>query len=716
MFFSPKDLHKPLNQFQEVGEKYTQTLKAFNIYTPLHLLYTIPVGYNFFPLKEINALTAGEQSAVLIEVVSWSITKGTKKAAKVLCRPFPFCHGPPFYLVFFQKIEAIQKRLRPQTKWFVGGKPEWFHGSLHVTHPGLLCPFFGKKNDFHVVHYPAMRGLEKFFVPRTIALFLRNIPAFPEWIDRSFMQKKQWPSWKEALQKIHHPRCPEDLSPLTLWHERLAFDEIFSHHMAFLKKKYQDLPETPPRALVPKPGLPKDRGGLAKDVTPHTPLLLEHTLEMFGHPLTKDQKKALEDIQKDFKSPFPMHRLLQGDVGSGKSIVAFCAMAIIVAQKHNNHHQHQALLVAPTEILAQQHMARLQAIFHNTPYNVALLTKNTLNKKNILNKIQQQEVAIIVGTHALLEDNLCVPSLGLVVIDEQHRFGVAQRLQLIQKNCQKPHLLLLSATPIPRTLALTKYGNLDISSLREKPQGRLNIQTIVAPSTRLEDVIRLVEKRIAAKESTYWVCPLINDSKTHQHLATVTNRFEDLRIRFGPQVGFVHGRLKAQEKQSTITNFQEQNILLLVSTTAIEVGIDIQCATTIVVEGAERFGLAQLHQLRGRVGRGSQKSLCVLLYTPPLSFVGKKRLHVLRHSQDGFWIAQKDQELRGSGDLLGIRQSGAAFYVFFQEHHHEHLAFAAQKYSRVYGPDFFTHQTTSSLGVLLDLFLGKEGLHVLHAG
>jgi ATP-dependent DNA helicase RecG len=453
-----------------------------------------------------------------------------------------------------------------------------------------------------------------------------------EWLDPAHQQRQQWPRWHEALQQAHNPADEADLSPAHPARQRLAYDELLANQltMSLMRQNHK-----------------RQKGrALAGDEE-----LYQKALAAFAFELTGSQKSAIAEIRRDLQEPARMHRLLQGDVGSGKTAVAFLAMIHAIGSKC------QASIMAPTEILARQHEKTLTPLAGKLGLKVATLTGRDKGKtrKAILEEIASGEADIIIGTHALFQEDVIFRDLALVIIDEQHRFGVHQRLLLTEKG-QEAHMLVMTATPIPRTLTLTVYGDMEVSLLTEKPKGRLPIDTRLVSDERIEEVLAGLQRKIEQGDRIYWVCPLVEESEKLD-LAAAEERFALMQHRF-QRVGLLHGRMKPAEKDKVMESFAGGELDILVSTTVIEVGVDVPEATVMVIEHAERFGLAQLHQLRGRIGRGAGKSTCILLYNPKTGEIAKKRLATIRESEDGFFISEMDLKLRGAGEMLGTKQSG----------------------------------------------------------
>ncbi|MGI8839631.1 MAG: ATP-dependent DNA helicase RecG, partial [Caulobacteraceae bacterium] len=521
----------------------------------------------------------------------------------------------------------------------VSGKVEVdFQGTgWQIVHPDYLLPA-DRAAEVPAVEaiYPATAGLPSRAVRRFALEALARAPELPEWQDAAWLTRQCWPTWREAVEALHHPASEADLSPAAPARRRLAFDELLAHQLALAQRKRER------RAQPAPPIAPSAQAGAALAALPFR--------------LTGAQMRSLDEIRADLASGQRMTRLIQGDVGAGKTVVAMLAM-IDVAAAHR-----QSVLMAPTEILARQHFETLAAPLAAQGIGTALLSGRDkgAGRADKLAAIASGRAAVVVGTHALFQDDVAFRALCLTVIDEQHRFGVSERGRLRAKG-EAAHLLAMSATPIPRTLELTVFGDLDISRLDEKPPGRAPVATRAAPMPRLAEVVARLKAAVAAGAQAFWICPLVAESELVD-LAAAQARHANLQGLFGARVGLVHGRLPPAEKDAVMADFADGRLAILVATTVVEVGVDVPAATIMIIEQAERFGLAQLHQLRGRVGRGSGKSSCVLLYDPPLSEIAGRRLDILRRTDDGFLIAERDLELRGGGDPLGLKQSGFPAY------------------------------------------------------
>lgn len=625
-------LYAPLETLKGVGSELAKTLKRLEMQRVVDMIWHLPAGIAHFPLKHsLKGCRPGDSVALVVSITAHDVPfKRRPQSFKVICN----VAGVPLILTFFKAYpKTVEARLPVGQKRLVCGKLEKFLGHWQMTHPEQIvsaeaASFWQEKSPL----YPLTAGLSQYQARKLIHMALKRAPDLPEWIPLS--QKTGWPSWRQALEKAHTPQNEQELQLFHAARERLAFDELFADQLAL--------------------GLVRARQPKGKSIVSQG-ILKEKILKVFGHALTPGQAQALIEIEAGLAAPSRMIRLLQGDVGSGKTLVAFLAMA------HAIEGGFQAALLVPTEILASQHVQTLTALGSQVGIEVALLTSRQKKKTLLYEGLANGTIHLIVGTHALLQEAVQFAKLGLVVIDEQHRFGVEQRLNLTAKG-EAVDVLVMTATPIPRTLRLTAYGDLDVSRIPDKPQGRKPIQTRVLGLNRLEEVYEGLERLLARKDKIYWVCPLVEESEVLD-LAAVKDRCEHLKALFGKdKVGLVHGKQKGEEKESVMTAFKEGACQILVATTVIEVGIDVRAANVMVIEHAERFGLAQLHQLRGRVGRGDQEARCLLLYGFPLSQIAKRRLQIMRETEDGFQIAEEDLALRGGGDILGTKQSGLPSY------------------------------------------------------
>jgi ATP-dependent DNA helicase RecG len=599
-------------------------------------------------------------------------------------------------LVYFHAFADTLNRMLPvgETR-FISGAIEWFQGSPQMAHPDhvLTAAEFEQMPKLEPV-YPLTSGVTLKTLGKAMVQALERLPELSEWQDRSWLSRQQWPSFGDALKAVHRPTASDVLEPTSAERSRLAYDELLANQLALALVR-RHMRKTAGRAT-------RGDGALRAAIIAKLPFRL-----------TDAQESAIAEITADMASGDRMLRLLQGDVGSGKTVVALMALAAAVEAGG------QGVLMVPTDILARQHFATLTRLTEGLGISVDLLTGREKGevRARVLERIAMSQSGIVIGTHALFQEGVEFADLRLVVIDEQHRFGVHQRLALQAKAGTATDVLVMTATPIPRTLALTRYGDMDVSRLMGKPVGREPIDTRTVPLDRVEELVRGLARQIEAGARAYWVCPLVAESEVSEDAAAEL-RFAELNAAFPERVGLVHGRMKGAEKDAVMARFKAGEISILVSTTVIEVGVDVPEATVMVIENAERFGLAQLHQLRGRVGRGAGKSTCILLYKGPLSETAKARLSILRESEDGFRIAEEDLRLRGAGEMLGTRQSGLPeFRLADLSVHGELLAAARDDVAMTLERDPLLQEPRGEqLRVLLYVFERDDAVRLIGAG
>ena len=607
-----------------IGPGIAKALARLGLTRAIDLAYHLPTG----TIERVQATAA--TSALLGRIVILAVTPFEVRAGagRAPLRIFAAdADGNTITLTFFNNPGWAKKQLPLGEKRVVVGRLDAWGDEWQIVHPEVLEPAAAGDLALREPVYGLTEGISNKRMRELALAGFERAPDLPEWIEPSLLDREHWPAWHAALAEVHSD--PESLTA----RKRLSYDEIFANQLALMLIR---------QVARRKRGVPLQGDGRLTQQ-----LRLPYTL-------TGAQSRVIDEIRGDMAQDRPMLRLLQGDVGSGKTLVALLAMLEAVEAGA------QAAMLVPTEILARQHLATLQRECAAIGVNVAILTGREKGRAReaVLMGLADGSIDILVGTHAIFQSPVAYHRLGLVIIDEQHRFGVSQRLLLSEKAERPPHLLAMTATPIPRTLTLTHYGEMDVSQIDEMPPGRTPIETLVITDQKLTDVIDGLGRHLAAGGQAYWVCPLVEESETVD-AAAAEERAAVLRTRFGSdRVGLVHGRMKGPAKDAVMTSFATGEIGVLVATTVIEVGVDVPNATLIVVEGAERFGLAQLHQLRGRVGRGSGASRCILLRGPNLTETGRARLGLMRETNDGFRIAEEDLRLRGPGEILGLRQSG----------------------------------------------------------
>jgi len=595
---------------------------------------------------------------------------------------------------FNARKDYLEKLLPVGERRYVSGTVTYYDGVPQMVHPDRVVDEAGfARLPLVEPVYPLTEGLTLNQLRKSVDAALERVPDLPEWQDAGWVARESYPSFAEALRTLHRPAEPADADPAGLAWTRLAYDELLAGQLALALL----------RAHLRRP---------AGRATAGTGELRKRLIQALPYTLTASQTRALADVVADLAKPERMLRLLQGDVGSGKTVVALLAATAVIEGGR------QAALMAPTEILARQHYATIAPLAAAIGIEVAILTgrERGRERSDILERLALGGIHMLVGTHALFQEDVAFRDLALAVVDEQHRFGVHQRLALTKKG-EAVDVLVMTATPIPRTLVLTYFGDMDVSELREKPAGRQPIDTRTLPLGRLEEVIGAVGRALDEGRRVYWVCPLVDDSE-NVDLAAAEERFAELKRRFGEQVDLVHGRLKGADKDRAMERFAAGETRLLVATTVIEVGVDVPEATVMVIEHAERFGLAQLHQLRGRIGRGAEHSTCLLLYKAPLGPTAKARLAIMRETEDGFRIAEEDLRLRGEGDVLGTRQSGMPGFRVARLELHGKLIGAAHDDARlVLARDpALTSPRGEALRQLLYLFERDEAVRLLRAG
>ncbi len=599
-------------------------------------------------------------------------------------------------LVFFRgQSNWLENTLPVGELRYVSGKPEWFNGKLNMVHPDMMLSEEAfKEAPLLEPVYPVTAGLSSKVMVKSVRTALAMLPQLPEWTDTNLIAQQHWPTFNEAVERIHNPRDMMDLDANSPARKRLAHDELLSGQLALALMRLR---------LRKSSGKARLGDG---SLTGKLPGLLPFAL-------TGAQERSIEEINQDLAKPERMLRLLQGDVGSGKTLVGLMAALRVIEGGE------QAAIMAPTEILARQHLASITPLCEQLGVKVALLTgkDKAAQKRETLEGLASGEIQLLIGTHALFQAKVDFKALGLAIIDEQHRFGVHQRLTLGDKG-ETTDVLVMTATPIPRTLVLTAYGDMDVSRLDEKPAGRQPIQTNAISSDRIEELIARVHTAVQHGKKIYWICPLVEESEEVQAVAA-EDRHKDLQSRMGSEtVGLVHGRMTVDEKNEAMAAFKNGDTRVLVATTVIEVGVDVPDATIMVIEHAERFGLSQLHQLRGRVGRGSEASSCMLLFYSPLSQTAEARLKILRETEDGFRIAEEDLKLRGEGEVLGTRQSGMPGFSLAQMEYHSDILEIARDEAKMIietNPDL-EGERGEALRMMLYLFGQDQAIRLLRAG
>ncbi len=626
-------LFAELETLQGVGPKIAEHFAQLQITAPRDLLFSLP--YSLVDRRRRETIRGLE----LPTTATVEITVGRHRPARNKGGAYRIDvtdQETEFQLVFFHgRSRYLTAQLPEGSRRVVSGKLELFDGMAQMVHPDHMLPLeeAGDIPDFEPV-YHLTHGITQKTMFKAVQSALQRVPELPEWVDASYKTKRGWADWHEAIATAHAPGHLSDLEPEAPARARLAYDELFAHQLTLAIARSVER-EQPGRSSVA------------------TGKLQSKVLSALPYKPTGAQGRAIEEITADMASGRRMNRLLQGDVGAGKTLVAF--MALLVAVEAGG----QGVMMAPTEILARQHLEGLKPLADDAGVVLEILTGRDKGKdrRAKTEALQRGDIHILVGTHAVFQQDVVFDDLRLVIVDEQHRFGVRQRMELAEKG-KRADVLVMTATPIPRSLALTQYGDMEVSILDEKPPGRKPIKTAILSTERMSEVVDHLRRAIAEGRQCYWVCPLVEESEV-MDLTAADERFKHLRAVLGDDVvGLVHGQMPPAEKDAAMAAFQEGRTRVLVATTVIEVGVNVPNASIMVIERAEIFGLAQLHQLRGRVGRGTAQSTCLLMYQPPLTEGGRRRLEVLRESEDGFVIAETDLQMRGAGDVIGTAQSG----------------------------------------------------------
>ena len=642
-------LFKDVSSLKGVGEKLKKYLKKKNIEKVKDILLDLP--YDITDRSEItnlNNLEIGKIANIKVKVNKYNFPRIRNLPLKVICTD----ENLKINIIFFNSNEFYIKKVLPLNKTvLISGKINFYKKNYQIINPTYIKLFEDKNQILKVFpKYSLTEGLTEKIYRKLVQNTLEKINDF-DWYENDFLNMNKFNKIKKTLDNLHNPKNKIELHSND--YRRLAFDEIFANLlMLYRVRKITKIHNIKKKSFNNK---------IEKEV-----------LNNFPHKLTEGQKIVLDQLDLDIKSNFRMFRLIQGDVGSGKTIISLILAAKICSSNY------QVAYMAPTEILSKQQYFEAKKLFAGTNIRIENLTGKTKNKEIILENLKNGKINLIIGTHALFQKKIKFKNLGLIIIDEQHKFGVKQRMKLAKKGGKNCDLLLMSATPIPRTMMMSNYGDMDVSRLTEKPSDRKEISTYIKPENKLNEIIPILKKQIKLNNQIFWVCPLIEKSKNLNYSSAVA-KYDYLKKIFPGNVGLMHGGLDEKQKDYIIKDFANKKIKILVSTTVIEVGIDIPSASTIIIEDSNKFGLSQLHQLRGRVGRGKNESICILLYKGNLSENAKKRLKILKSSNDGFLIAEEDLKLRGPGDLLGYQQSGIKNFRFADPIHHKDLFVLAEK-------------------------------------
>ena len=635
-------------EIKGVGKKLSLYLKNKKIEKVNDLIWNLPYSYtDRTGVVKLNQLEVGKIVTVKVKIIKYNFPRIRNLPNRVICSD----ETGNIDLIFFNSREGYVRKVLPINEWVViSGKVNFFKKKYQITNPAYIekvenIDYVQKK----IPKYSLTEGLTEKTYRKIIDQVMYSLPKINEWHDQSFVKKEKFLSWNESITMLHQEQANKDLNSIFV--KRLAYDEIFANLLLLSNN----------RIKIKK---------IKKNTKYFKNLYSNNLIQNLPFKLTNSQNKVVAEIENDLRSTQRMYRILQGDVGSGKTIVAFISSLSVIESGY------QCGMMAPTGILAQQHFELLSKLLLKTKLKIkiALLTGKTepKHRKEILLGIKNKKIDFLIGTHALFQKKIDFNNLGLVVIDEQHKFGVKQRINFAKKGGENCDVLLMSATPIPRTMMMSIYGDMDTSKITEKPINRDLIKTLSKPENKIEEVWPFIERKRDQGEQIFWVCPLIEDSKKLDYSSTL-KKFKIISKKFPKKVGFIHGALSSDEKEKALKQFLNKEILILVSTTVIEVGIDFPNATVIVIENANKFGLAQLHQLRGRVGRGKKSGTCILLFKNQLSQNARKRINILKKSNDGFYIAEEDMKLRGFGDIIGFKQSGIKYFKIADPIHHEYL-------------------------------------------
>ena len=678
----------PVSKVKGIGPKIKKLFNEKKIDTNIDLIFNFPYGLiDRTHCPKLNNLEIGKISTIFVKVRKHNFPRIRRLPNTVQC----FDETGEINIVFFNSRENYIKEILPiNSEVIISGKVNFYKNKYQITNPDYVTSINNEEKVTKIMPtYASLKGISNKTINKIYENIIKEIPDVPEWHRDHIIKNNKWFSFKDSLIQLHNPKKIEDLDKNSLTYERISFDEIFSNLLIFaqIKKKIA--------TIYKKPKLFSSDQKLK-------------LIKNLSFTLTKDQETIIKEIDDSLKSDKKMIRLLQGDVGSGKTIISIITGLNVVAAGY------QVALMCPTEILATQHLNLIRSLTKGQDINVEILSSG-INKKRqieIKKELVEGKINFLIGTHSLFQETVSFSNLGLIIIDEQHKFGVRQRINLSDKGGVNCDVLLMSATPIPRTLILSTYGDMDISTLKEKPFKKTTIVTNIIPEKKIPDLINLIKKKIESEQQIYWICPLIEES-TKVNLTPVLERFKYITKFFPENVAVMHGNLKNDEKNIVMKNFLEKKFSILISTTVVEVGVDNPNANTIIIENSERFGLAQLHQLRGRVGRGIENGECILVYSKSISENGKKRLKILKESNDGFYISEQDLKLRGFGDIIGYKQSGQKDFIVADPMFHSHLFELAKQET-----DFYTEANLpiEKFNVLLKFFKKDKILNIIDSG
>ena len=643
------DLFSPVNKIKGVGPIISKKLLDKGITNKIDLFLNLPTGAidrRFCP--KLDQLEVGKVSTIFVTPIKYNIPRFRNLPNKVTCKD----EYGQIDIIFFNSRENYIKQILPlNNEVIISGKVNVYKNKFQITNPEYIQSV-EKENDIKKImaKYSSVTGISAKTIQKIYNEEIKKLSEIDEWHDKDFIKKLNWPTWYESIFRLHNPENLSDIDKESKFYKRLAYDEIFSNFLIFseIKKRIKKLQKKP------------------KTINN---IILTNIKKKLSFQLTQGQEKVLDEIFNDLSSVKKMLRVLQGDVGSGKTVVAMLAAATVVKSGY------QVAFLCPTDLLAKQHYKLFKTILADENINISLLSGKTKlsEQQKVRSQIESSNIDIAIGTHSLFQEKTIFNNLGLIVIDEQHKFGVQQRINLSLKGNINTDVLLMTATPIPRTLILTTYGEMDISTIKEKPFRNTNISTLSKSLDKIDEIMKFVENKLYEGDQIYWVCPLIEDSEKLTKLSSAVTRFNFLKKKLKYNIGLIHGSLSNEEKDLEMKKFVDGKTKLIVSTTVIEVGIDNPNANTIIIENSERFGLSQLHQLRGRVGRGTKDGSCLLLYASNIGENGRKRIQILKSSMDGFYISEEDLKLRGFGDIIGYKQSGEKDFLIADPAFHNDL-------------------------------------------
>ena len=643
------DLFSPVNKIKGVGPIISKKLLDKGITNKIDLFLNLPTGAidrRFCP--KLDQLEVGKVSTIFVTPIKYNIPRFRNLPNKVTCKD----EYGQIDIIFFNSRENYIKQFLPlNNEVIISGKVNVYKNKFQITNPEYIQSV-EKENDIKKImaKYSSVTGISAKTIQKIYNEEIKKLSEIDEWHNKDFIKKLNWPTWYESIFRLHNPENLSDIDKESKFYKRLAYDEIFSNFLIFseIKKRIKKLQKKP------------------KTINN---IILTNIKKKLSFQLTQGQEKVLDEIFNDLSSVKKMLRVLQGDVGSGKTVVAMLAAATVVKSGY------QVAFLCPTDLLAKQHYKLFKTILADENINISLLSGKTKlsEQQKVRSQIESSNIDIAIGTHSLFQEKTIFNNLGLIVIDEQHKFGVQQRINLSLKGNINTDVLLMTATPIPRTLILTTYGEMDISTIKEKPFRNTNISTLSKSLDKIDEIMNFVENKLYEGDQIYWVCPLIEDSEKLTKLSSAVTRFNFLKKKLKYNIGLIHGSLSNEEKDLEMKKFVDGKTKLIVSTTVIEVGIDNPNANTIIIENSERFGLSQLHQLRGRVGRGTKDGSCLLLYASNIGENGRKRIQILKSSMDGFYISEEDLKLRGFGDIIGYKQSGEKDFLIADPAYHNDL-------------------------------------------